>query len=274
MEKTRVGVYVDGENIRLNGGYGMRYTALREFACRDDAEAIRLNVYLAYDDHLAAKNAAYKQRMDGFLFALRDFGYKVDCKSVKWYKDEESGERFRKANSDLDMAVDVLLQSDKLDRVLLATGDGDFVRVVRALQNKGCRVEIVAFQNVSSDLRNEADLFMPGYLIPNMIPLDQPKGVEWGQIGSKVIGRCHYYDSQRKFGHIRFISEIKGGLWIKDARREDSPYKTAFFELRDLPDESIWKKLPNREMFFKFELLNHAEKKEFRANNIELIAQL
>ena len=36
------------------------------------------------------------------------------------------------------------------------TGDGDFVQVVRALQNKGCRVEVLAFDNVSEELRREA----------------------------------------------------------------------------------------------------------------------
>ena len=34
---SRVGVYVDAENLRLNGGYGMRYDVLREFACRGEA---------------------------------------------------------------------------------------------------------------------------------------------------------------------------------------------------------------------------------------------
>jgi len=61
---------------------------------------------------------------------LTDFsvGYKVIEKRVKWFVDE-AGNRYGKANADLDMAVDVLLQSENLDRVLLITGDGDFVQV-------------------------------------------------------------------------------------------------------------------------------------------------
>ena len=46
---TRVGVYVDVANINRNGGYGMGYEILREFACRDKAEAMRLNAYVSYD---------------------------------------------------------------------------------------------------------------------------------------------------------------------------------------------------------------------------------
>ena len=42
-------------------------------------------------------------------------------KVVKWYYDE-NGRAFGKANADLDMAVDALLQSENIDRVLMCTG--------------------------------------------------------------------------------------------------------------------------------------------------------
>jgi len=41
-----------------------------------------------------------------------------------------------KANADLELAVDALLQAENLDYVLLETGDGDFMRLVRALQSE------------------------------------------------------------------------------------------------------------------------------------------
>jgi hypothetical protein len=40
-----VGVYVDVENVARNGGRGMRFAALRDYDCREGAEAIRLNAY-------------------------------------------------------------------------------------------------------------------------------------------------------------------------------------------------------------------------------------
>ncbi|MGH2522674.1 MAG: NYN domain-containing protein, partial [Anaerolineales bacterium] len=158
-----VGVFVDVANLARNGGYGMRYDVLREFACRGEAEPMRLNAYVSYDAERSEADSLYRDGQYRFFSMLRDFGYKVIQKNVKWYTDE-SGNRFGKANADLDLAVDALLQSENLDRLLLATGDGDFVQVVRAVQNKGCRVEVVAFDNVSADLRREADLFVPGYL--------------------------------------------------------------------------------------------------------------
>jgi len=198
MSNSKIGVYVDSENIRLNDGMGMRYDILREFACRDEAEAVRLNVYISYDERRAKNDSDYYEKINAFYFVLRDMGYKVNKKVVKWYTDDD-GNSFGKANADLDMAVDALLQSENLDRVILATGDGDFVKVVRALQNKGCRVEIVAFDNVSAELRHEADLYIPGYLIPNLLYLNQPSDKSWSDIGSFVIGCCYHYPETFRF---------------------------------------------------------------------------
>ena len=136
LSNARVGIYVDGSNVSLNGGHGMRYDVLREFATRDGAEAVRMNLYLSFDEDRAANDPGYRRGQENFCSVLRDFGYKVIQKKVKWYHDE-SGNRFGKANSDLDMAVDALLQSENLERVLLVTGDGDFVQVVRASGKAG-----------------------------------------------------------------------------------------------------------------------------------------
>jgi uncharacterized LabA/DUF88 family protein len=65
-----------------------------------------------------------------------------------------------KANMDLELAVDMLTQVRSLDVVFLASGDSDFVRLVRAVQNLGRRVEVIAFQDhVGYDLIKEADAF-------------------------------------------------------------------------------------------------------------------
>ncbi len=51
--------------------------------------------------------------------------------------------------------------ADKLDVVVLVSGDGDYLPLVSYLQNtKGCLVEVIAFrQTASSKLVNESDDF-------------------------------------------------------------------------------------------------------------------
>src|SRR5262245_17677235 len=197
----RVGGYVDVENIARTGGRGMRFDALREYACRDGGDAIRLNAYLAYDEERADRDPEYRTRATRYHFALRDVGFKVIEKTVQWYTNED-GFRVSKANSDLDLAVDMLLQSAKLDRVVLVSGDGDFVQVVRALQNLGCRVELIGFQNVSYALRCEADLFVSGFLIPGLLP--QMRAPGWGEVGGRVRGTCYHYNAEKGFGFLRY----------------------------------------------------------------------
>ncbi|VAV84518.1 hypothetical protein MNBD_DELTA01-1141 [hydrothermal vent metagenome] len=249
----KVGLYVDAANITRNGGYGMRFDILRDFACRDNGTPVRLNAYVAYDESRAKTDRDYKDRTLNFYSILRDYGFKVIEKKVSWYVDE-SGNRYGKANADLDMAVDALLQSENLDRVMLATGDGDFIQVVRALQNKGCRVEVVAFENVSSQLKREADFFMSGYLIPNLQPIDDSTTAKWGEVGGKVRGVCYTYYHAKNYGFMRYLDHIGTGLWITDSRKSESPYNTAFIHDSAFNGSVERSSLPNRDQVFEFEL--------------------
>lgn len=270
---AKIGVYVDVQNMVRNGGYGMQYDVLREFACRDAAEPIRLNAYVAFDAERAREDRIYRQRTFGYYSVLREFGFKVIQKDIRWYTDE-AGNRYGKANSDLDMAVDALLQSEHLDRVLLATGDGDFVQVVRALQNRGCRVEVIGFDNVSSSLRREADLFMSGYLIPNLLP-ERSNGnlPPWGKIGSRVRGYCYHHDDNKGFGFMRYMGKVAPGLWLTDTRHPNSPYRTAFFHDSQLPQSFDVNELPSRQIIFEFNLVDSGPEKEPGALNIREICR-
>lgn len=251
---SRVGVYIDVVNLTMNGGFHMQYGVLREFACRDGAQPVRLNAYVAYDPERAKRDPAYRTRATGFHSVLRDFGYKIVVKEVRWFQNEDG--RYAKANADLDLAVDALLQTQNLDRVLIATGDGDFVRVVHALQGRGCRVEIVGLDNVSHELRQEADLYISGYLIPGLIPIqneDEEETTPWGQIGSRVRGWCYWHN--QTYGFLRFLKTAGPNLWVTDPRNPLSPYDTAFFHDSNLPPGARQLSLPNRSSLFEFTLI-------------------
>lgn len=265
--QLKVGVYVDVSNIAQNGGFGMQYDVLREFACRNNGVAVRLNAYVAYDEEMAKKNSDYKKKSGSFHCVLRDFGYKVIVKIVRWYIDEQ-GNKFGKANADLDMAVDALMQSERLDYVLIVSGDGDFVQVVRALQNRGCRVEVLAFKNVSHILRNEADVFTSGYLVPDLSIPEQ--GSENNNNIKIARGVCYSYFPEKGYGFMRFMKELTGRLWITDSRKTESPYGTAFVHSSQFPDGLDLSILPNREQIFEFEL-KEVKDKGWQAEKVKLI---
>lgn len=267
--QLKVGVYVDVANIAMNGGFGMRYEVLREFACRGSAEPIRLNAYVSFDPERAKDDHDYRTKQQRFHAALRDVGYKVIQKETKWYTDDD-GNRFGKANVDLDLAVDALMQSENLDRLILATGDGDFVQVVRALQNRGCRVEVVAFDNVSGELRREADLYMSGYLIPNLLPVRraQPSS-KWGEVNSFARGVCYAHDEVKGFGWLRYLTTVNGDLWRTDSRDTLSPYATIFCHASEYPNDVDQSKLTNRSIVLEFQIIPGTEPGQTKAVDVQ-----
>lgn len=270
----KVGVYIDVANLTMNGGFGMRYEVLRELACRGFAEPIRLNAYVSFDPERAKTDQEYRAKQLRFHAAVRDVGYKVIQKETKWYTDDD-GNRFGKANADLDLAVDALLQSENLDRVILATGDGDFVQVVRALQNRGCRVEVVAFDNVSGDLRREADFYISGYLIPNLLPIRRAQpNIPWGEVGSFARGVCYTYDESKGFGWLRYLKTVDGDLLRNDSRDELSPYASIFCHSSEFPNDIDKNKLTDRRRLFEFRIVPGTEAGQTKAVDLEAFSAI
>jgi uncharacterized LabA/DUF88 family protein len=87
----------------------------------------------------------------GFFGALAAAGIEVKSKDVIEFA---SGER--KADWDVGMAIDAVRFSDRVDVVILVTGDGDFVPLVEYLKGKGAAVEVAAFGESTSKLLRDA----------------------------------------------------------------------------------------------------------------------
>jgi uncharacterized LabA/DUF88 family protein len=67
----------------------------------------------------------------------------------------------KKADWDVGMAVDAVKLAPKVDAVVLATGDGDFVPLVEYLKNSGTQVEVIAFgKSASQRLKESVDDFI------------------------------------------------------------------------------------------------------------------
>ena len=82
----------------------------------------------------------------GFFDALKTQGFEIRVKDLQVFAGGA-----KKGDWDVGMAIDAIKQADKVDVIVLVTGDGDFVPLVRYLQeNKGCQVEVMAFRESSS----------------------------------------------------------------------------------------------------------------------------
>lgn len=77
-----------------------------------------------------------------FYLKLSQFGYKLFLKPVKLYEQEDGSTR-RKANCDADMAFHLMKEKDNFDRVVILSGDGDFLPVLKFLKTAGKEVLIL-----------------------------------------------------------------------------------------------------------------------------------
>ncbi|HEX9462552.1 MAG TPA: NYN domain-containing protein [Alphaproteobacteria bacterium] len=92
-------------------------------------------------------------------------GYTMVTKPVKEFTDAASGRRKVKGSMDIELAIDMMEMADRLDHIVLFSGDGDFRRLVEAVQRRGVRVTVVSTIRsqppmVSDELRRQADAFV------------------------------------------------------------------------------------------------------------------
>ena len=92
-------------------------------------------------------------------------GFTLVTKPARRYVDPVTGQSRTKGNMDMEIAVDMLEMSARLDHAVLFSGDGDFRRLVEAVQRKGVRVTVVSTVKsqppmAADELRRQADTFV------------------------------------------------------------------------------------------------------------------
>ncbi|MGE4372743.1 MAG: NYN domain-containing protein [Xanthobacter sp.] len=91
-------------------------------------------------------------------------GYSVVTKSAREFTDAQGRRRVR-GSMDIEIAVDAMELAEHVDHIVLFSGDGDFRKLVEALQRRGIRVSVVSTIStqpplIADDLRRQADIFM------------------------------------------------------------------------------------------------------------------
>src|SRR5260221_13945520 len=91
-------------------------------------------------------------------------GYTMVTKPTKEFTDA-MGRRRIKGNMDIELAIDMLEMAPHLDHAILFSGDGDFRRLVEAVQRRGVRVTVVSTMRsappmIAHELRRQADNFV------------------------------------------------------------------------------------------------------------------
>ena len=156
----RIGLFIDGSNL---------YAAAR--ALGFDIDYKRLLTLFSAEGYLV-RAFYYTALVDDQEYSpirpLVDWldynGYTMVTKPTKEFTDA-SGRRKLKGNMDIELAIDVMEMAEHLDHVVIFSGDGDFRRLVEAVQRRGRRVTVVSTVRsqppmVADELRRQADNFV------------------------------------------------------------------------------------------------------------------
>lgn len=151
FKKERIALFVDSQNLY--------YSARMGYAAKVNYE--KLLKLITGNRNMVKAYAYIVQPPDGdvkpFATSLERIGYIVKVKDVRTRSDGSA-----KANWDMGIALDILGTMDRVDTIVLASGDGDFMPLVDFIKMKNRRVEIFAFaDNTAYDLKEKADKFEP-----------------------------------------------------------------------------------------------------------------
>ncbi len=149
--EQRVGVFIDTQNLYHSAKNIYRARVNFGNVLKDAVADRRLVRARAYS--VTTESGEEK----GFFDALAKVGIEMITKDLQIFYGGA-----KKADWDVGLAVDAIIAAPKLDTVILVTGDGDFIPLVKYLQvHSGCQVEVVSFgRSTSGKLKEAADDFL------------------------------------------------------------------------------------------------------------------
>ncbi|MBI1935376.1 NYN domain-containing protein [Candidatus Woesearchaeota archaeon] len=151
FKDQRIGVFVDVQNMYYSAK--SLYNAKVNFMQILKAGAgnrclIRAIAYVIKADIKEEQN---------FFDALEKIGFEVKAKDLQIFAGGA-----KKGDWDIGLAMDTIELAPKLDTIVIVSGDGDYVPLVRHLRHAlGCRIEAIAFgKSCSGKLKEECDSFI------------------------------------------------------------------------------------------------------------------
>jgi len=152
--QERIAIFIDGANLYSAArglGFDIDYKRLLDLF-RSKGRLIRAFYYTALMED--QEYSPIRPLVDWLDYN----GYTMVTKPTKEFTDS-LGRRRIKGNMDIELAIDML------EHAVLFSGDGDFRRLVEAVQRRGVRVSVVSTVRssppmASDDLRRQADSFV------------------------------------------------------------------------------------------------------------------
>jgi len=160
IAQERTALFIDGANLYAatrSLGFDIDYRRLLDYFS-SKTTLIRAYYYSALLE--TEEYSPLKPLTDWLAYN----GYALVTKPAKEFTDA-MGRRRIKGNMDIELAIDMLELSPRLDHAVLFSGDSDFRRLVEAVQRRGVRVTVISSIKTSppmiaDELRRQADQYI------------------------------------------------------------------------------------------------------------------
>lgn len=152
--KGKTAVFIDAANIELSAkdlGFKVDYKKLLKWLKKE----VKLVFIGFYTVRFNTKNH------DAFLTVLKLSGYKLITKPIKLIRNRKDGGHVRKANFDVEIAVDAMKLTKTFDNFILFSGDSDFHYLIKELKKIGKRVIVASLKyHISKELVESAHFYL------------------------------------------------------------------------------------------------------------------
>ena len=160
--QDRAAILIDGANLYKTArtlGFDIDYKSLLA-KTKSSLRLLRASYYTAMQEDKEQDYSPLRPLVDWLDYN----GYSMVTKPMREFTDQ-SGQRRYKGSTDVELVVDMMLLSNEVDHLVLFSGNGEFRRVIEAVQARGCRVSVVSTIKTqppmaSDDLRRQADVFI------------------------------------------------------------------------------------------------------------------
>lgn len=156
QKEQRVAIFIDAQNLYHSAKNLYKKKVNFDSIMKEGLAGRKLIRSVAY---VITSESGEEQN---FFGALEKLGIETKTKDLQVFAGGA-----KKADWDVGLAVDAIKASNKVDAIVIASGDGDFVPLVEYLKNTGCQVEAISFGRSSSSKLIE--------VVDDFIDMDQDK---------------------------------------------------------------------------------------------------
>lgn len=151
--KKKIAIFIDAANFEISlksSGLRANYPQMIKWA---ETEG-KLTILRYYSPTFGSKG------QNKFFSFIKNLGFKIVTKSIKIIKQRQKQSK-NKANFDVEIAFDVAIRIGQFDKLILFSGDSDFVYLISELQKRKVYTSVISPQwRTARELRKQTDQFI------------------------------------------------------------------------------------------------------------------